>query len=327
MDDASQTPAPQKDAGRIRRLEGRSLQIAMWGNLFMAMAGIIAAILSNSIAIMTDGLFSLIGFTAAILGRRISQNVETGPDRLRPMGYAADEALFATFRALSLLGLVFFAVASACMSIYKYLSGGTPPQLVFAPLLVYFALIGITCFLLWALHHRTWSRTGKSSDILRLEAKASMFDGIITAAAAVGLGAVYIFRDGFLAPIAPIGDSIVVLVLCLFVVGQYRRDLMAGMGELAGVTASPATLAIARRAIRPAIAEHGGTLVDLSVVKLGRSHLVTAYYDPRQPVTASKVDEINLRMIADLRAELSGADVLLILSEHPRRWPDEISPF
>lgn len=320
-------PAPTMDAARIRKLEGRSLQVAMWGNLFMAVAGIVAAILSNSIAIMTDGLFSLIGFTAAFLGRRISQNVEAGPDRLRPMGYAADEALFATFRALSLLGLVFFAVASASMSIYKYLSGGTPPQLVFAPLLIYFVLIGITCLLLWALHHWTWSRTGKTSDILRLEAKASMFDGIITAAAAIGLGTVYIFRVGFLAPIAPIGDSIVVLVLCLVVVGQYRRDLMAGMSELAGVTASPATLATARRAIRPAVAEHGGTLTDLSVIKLGRSHLVTAYYDPGKPIAASNVDEINLHMIADIRAELPGADVLLIISEHPRRWPDDISPF
>ncbi|MEP3333471.1 cation transporter [Sedimentitalea sp.] len=327
MADTPPAPSPPMDAARILKLEGRSLQIAMWGNLFMAVAGIVAAILSNSIAIMTDGLFSLIGFTAAFLGRRISQKVEAGPDRVRPMGYAADEALFTTFRALSLLGLVFFAVATACMSIYKYLSGGTPPQLVFAPLLIYFVLIGATCFLLWALHHWTWSRTGKTSDILRLEANASMFDGIITAAAAIGLGAVYVYRDGFLAPIAPIGDSIVVLILCLFVVGQYRRDLMAGLGELAGVTASPATLATARRAIRPAIAEHGGTLTDLSVTKLGRSHLVTVYFDPGQPVTASKVDEINLRMIKDVRTDLPGADVLLVITEHPRRWPDEISPF
>ncbi len=319
-------PVPM-EAAQIRKLEGRSLQVAMWGNLFMALAGIAAAVLSNSIAILTDGLFSLIGFTAAFLGRRISQNVEAGPDRLRPMGYAADEALFTTFRALSLLGLVIFAVATASMNIYKYLSGGTPPELVYAPLLIYFAVIGATCFLLWALHHHTWSHTGKSSDILRLEAKASMFDGVITAAAAAGLGAVYVFRDGLLAPIAPIGDSIVVLVLCLVVVGQYRSDLMTGMGELVGVTASPATLATARRAIRPAISEYGGTLTDLSVVKQGRSHLVTAYYDPGRPVSAARIDEINLRMIADVRTDLPGADVLLIISEHPRRWPDDISPF
>ncbi|WP_424986157.1 cation transporter [Microbulbifer sp. S227A] len=311
----------------MKRIESRALVIGMWGNLFMAAAGIAAAILSNSIAVMTDGLFSLIGFTAAFLGRRISQKVEAGPDRLRPMGYAADEALFTTFRALSLLGLVLFAVATASMNIYDYLSGGTPPQLVYAPLLIYFAVIGVTCFLLWALHRHTWSRTGKSSDILRLEAKASMFDGIITAAAAAGLGAVYVFRDGFLGPIAPIGDSIVVLLLCLFVVGQYRRDLMAGMGELAGVTASPATLATARRAIRPAIAEYGGTLTDLSVIKQGRSHFVTAYYDPGTAITAARIDDINLRMIADMRADLPGADVLLIISEHPRRWPDDINPF
>lgn len=315
------------DAQRISQLEGRALVIAIWGNLFMAVAGITAAILSNSTAIMTDGLFSLIGFTAAILGRRISRNVEAGPDRLRPMGYAADEALFSTFRSLSLLGLVLFAIANACMNIYKYLTGGSVPSLNFEPLLIYFVLIIATCFLLWAVHSRTWARTGKTSDILRLEAKASMFDGIVTVAAAIGLGSVYLFRDGFLAPIAPIGDSLVVLILCLFVVGQYRRDLLAGMGELVGVTASPATLATARRAIRPAVAKHGGTLTDLSVIKLGRSHLVTAYYNPRKPVTAAEIDEINLQMIADMRAALPSSDVVLLISEYPRRWPDDITPY
>lgn len=267
----------------MKHIESRALVIGMCGNLFMAAAGITAAVLSNSMAILTDGLFSLIGFTAAFLGRRISRTVTLGPDRLRPFGYAADEALFATFRSLSLLGLVFFAVATASMNIYDYLTGGPVPHLVFEPMVIYFSVIGLTCFLLWATHYLTWRRSGRTSDILRLEAKAAMFDGIITAAAAIGLGAVHLYRDGFLAPIAPIGDSIVVLVLCLFAVGQYRRDLVAGMGELAGVTATPATLATARRAIRTAVAQDGGTLNDLSVIKQGRSHLVTVYYNPGRP--------------------------------------------
>nr|WP_295809336.1 cation transporter [uncultured Nitratireductor sp.] len=299
----------------------------MWGNLFMSVAGILAAILSNSTAIMLDGLFSLIGFAAAFLGRRISRTVDAGPDRLRPLGYAADEALFSTFRALSLLGLVSFAVASAGMSIYNYIRGAATPSLNFGPLFIYFAVIGVFCFLLWAIHRYTWSRTGKVSDILKLEAKAAVFDGIITLAAGVGLGAVYLFRDGFLAPIAPIGDSIVVLILCLTVIGQYLRDVRSGMGELVGITASPDSIATARRAVRPTLREDGGILTDLSVTKLGRTHLVIVYYDPMRPVTAKIIDTLNLRMIRDLRAALPGADVLLMVSEYPRRWPDEVNPY
>jgi predicted Co/Zn/Cd cation transporter (cation efflux family) len=308
-------------------LEARSLAISMWGNLFMGVAGIVAAVLSNSTAILMDGLFSVIGFIAAWLGRRILRTVDAAPDKLRPMGYAADEAIFSTFRALSLLGLVLFAVATSGLSIFNHLRGLPPTVLNFGPLFVYFAVVGLTSFLLWAVHRYTWARTGKVSEILRLEAKAALFDAIITAAAGVGLALVFLYRDGFLAPVAPIGDSLVVLILCLAVIGQYRRDLLAGLGELAGVTADPKTVSTARRALRPCLAEDGGTLVDISVMKVGRNYLVTVYYDPERAVHAKEVDALNLCMIRDVREALPGADVLLMISEYPRQWPPELSPF
>ena len=315
------------DPNTVKRLESRSLVVAMWGNLFMGAAGILAGILSNSNAIMMDGLFSLIGFAAALLGRRISRRVDAGPDRFRPLGYAADEAIFTTFRSLSLLGLVLFAVAAAVKNIYNYSIGATPDPLHFGPMIIYFAVIGLTCLLLWGGHRYSWQRTGKVSEILRLEAKAAVFDGLITAAAGVGLGAIYLLQDGPLAPIAPIGDSIIVLLLCLTVIGQYFRDFRSGLGELAGVTASPEHIAAARRALRPAVADDGGSMQDMSVMKLGRSFLVTVYYDPGRMVLAADIDRLNLRMIRDVREALKGADVLLIVTEYPRRWPDELAPY
>lgn len=315
------------DRGTTARAEGRSLAIAMWGNLFMAAAGIGAGLVSNSSAILLDGLFSVIGFCSALLGRRISRRAEAGPDHARPFGYAADEAIFATFRALSLLGLILFAVANALRNIYGHAAGQAPVPLQFGPMILYFAVIGITCALLWSVHYLTWRRTGRRSAILRLESRAALFDGIITGAAGLGLGAIYLFRDGPLAPVAPVGDSVVVLLLCLAAIGAYAREFRGGLAELAGVSARPAHVAAARRALRPAMAEDGGALRDLSVMKLGRSFLITVYYDPGRPVTAAEVDTLNLRMIRDARAALDGADVLLLVTAHPRRWPEAISPF
>lgn len=315
------------DPGEAKRLEARSLGVAMWANLFMALAGIAAALLSNSNAIMMDGLFSLIGFGSALLARRIARRVDAGPDKLRPFGYAADEAIFSTFRALSLLGLVLFAGANAFQNIFNYLRGMMPEPLNFGPLIIYFVGIGLTCAMLWGFHYTTWRRTGKSSAILRLEAKAALFDGLITGAAGIGMAAIYLFRDGPLAPIAPIGDSLIVLLLCLVAVGTYIREFRGGLGELAGASAIPADIATARRAIRAAATEDKGIIKDVSVTKLGRSFVVMVYYDPGRPVTAAEMDSLNLRMLHDARRALPGADVMLVVTEYPRRWPDALIAF
>lgn len=309
-----------------RRLENRSLALSMWGNVFMGLAGLVAGMLANSNAIMLDGLFSLIGFGAALLGRRVSRRIADGPDRLRPTGYAADEAIFSTFRALSLLGVVLFAASVAVKNIYNHAIGIPPPPLHFEPMMVYFGVIGATCFLLWAAHRHAWRRTGRRSEILKLEGKAALFDGIITAAAGIGMGAIFLLQDSVLAPVVPIGDSIILLLLCVAATGTYMQDFRAGLAELAGVTASPDSFAAARRAIRPALAGDGGKLTDMSVQKTGRTYLVTVYYDPRRAITAAEVDRLNLRLIADVRQVLPGADVFVLVTEYARRWPDDLNP-
>lgn len=301
-----------------QRLEGRALGIGMAGNLFMAVAGIVAAYLSNSQAVLMDGLFSLIGFTAALLGKRVARNTQRKADKFRPFGYAGDEAIFKTFRALSLLGLVIFAITSATFNIVGYLNGEPQRELVFAPMLVYFAVIGLTCLILWAFHRRAWVKSGRQSEVLQLEQKAAAFDALITGSAAVGLLGIHALSDGILAPIAPIGDSIIVLILCLSVTVQYFRDFMTGLGELAGVTASPKFIASARRAMRETLGQDGGTLVDLSVSKLGRFFTVVVYYNPQRPTSAAHIDDLTRQLQSDLGPLFPQSEVFVVVSEHGR---------
>ncbi|NDW44176.1 cation transporter [Ruegeria sp. PrR005] len=302
-------------------LESRALRAGMAGNLFMGAAGVLAAYLSNSQAILVDGLFSLVGFFAALIGTRVSRNAQRQPDKYRPFGYAGDEALFSTFRAMSLLGLVLFAMVSAAMNIVSYANGAPPTELLFAPMAVYFLVVGSTSFGLWFSHQRAWRRTRKTSEILRLEGTAAAFDGIITLAAAVGLFAVHYFRDGVLAPIAPVGDSLIVLALCSTVIVQYYKDFTVGLGELAGVTARPQAVAKVRRAIRQTIKLHNGLLVDLSVSKLGRLHTVVAYLDPQGTTTAEQIDKLTHELQRDIEREFVHVEVHVVVSKHGRVLP------
>jgi divalent metal cation (Fe/Co/Zn/Cd) transporter len=206
------------------------------------------------------------------------------------------------------------------------MNGAPIAVLNYEPMLIYFLVISVTCFALWLVHKRTWAKTGKMSDILKLESKAAFIDGGLTIGTAMGLGVIYFYGDGVLAPIAPIGDSIVVFVLCLLAVGQVWRDLGAGMGELLGVTAKPDVYAKVRRALRPSTANLPGTILDVSVVKLGRTHIVSVYYNPQKPITPEEVDRLNLEMLADVGAVLPGADVLVCISQYGRSWPVGMVP-
>lgn len=302
----------------ISRREKRSMIVAMIGSIFMAAAGVGAGLLGNSTAVMVDGLFSTIGFVFALLGLRISQRLNNQPDKMRPMGYAAEESLYTTFRALTILGLIIFAAGSASISIFGYFVYGKISGLIFGPIFVYFIVIGIVCSLLWGFHYRNWVLSGRRSDILRLEAKAVAFDGILTITVAVGFIGVYFFRDGFISPIVPIADSLIVLVLCFVVIGHFWKDFKAGMGELAGATAQPREVAIARRAARQVLKEAAGQLKDFTVMKMGRSYLVAVYYDPMRHISASEVDTFQDKLTEAIQHDLKGAEVFVLITKRSR---------
>ena len=54
------------------RFEQRSLTTGMWANLLMGVAGIVAAQLSNSDALLVDGLYSAVNFVSAIIAGRVA---------------------------------------------------------------------------------------------------------------------------------------------------------------------------------------------------------------------------------------------------------------
>ncbi|MGI9520332.1 MAG: cation transporter [Hyphomicrobiaceae bacterium] len=302
----------------VLKQEQAALAVSKWGNLLMGAAGVLAAWLSNSQAILVDGLFSLIGFVAAILGARVASQAMRGPDRQRPLGYAIDESLFVTFRALSLLGLVAFAFCSAVLNISTFAAGGAIAELRYGPIIVYFIFICTVCAVL-ALNHRVaWVRTGKQSDVLRLEMRAAILDGIITVAAGIGLSIMPFLKGSPLGWLSPIGDSVVVIALCLLVVGRYYRDFVTGLGELAGVSARPELVACARRSIRPIIAEAGGRLIDFSVLKVGRRLEAQIYYDPGRAITAHEVDVLTKRIDDALAESIARAGAVVIISRHGR---------
>jgi len=290
--------------GAAEVAERRALWVSVIGNLGMGLAGMATFILSNSQAILVDGLLALIGSAAALVALRVSLNVLRKPDRARPFGYGADESIFTTFRALTMLGLVLFASVNAIGEIVGHLSGETPTELYHRPIVVYVVLMLVCVTILWVFHYTAWRQSERTSDILKLEANATLFDGVITVATGAGLLLIWYFEDGILAPIAPIGDSLVVLVLCFIAVFVYLSDFRQGLAELAGVSAAERRQDIARQVITQALTEKEGLLLELAMTKNGRSFSVVAFVDPQRSISGQEVnkwtDDISVRLVQAL---------------------------
>lgn len=301
-----------------QQTESSALRVGMIGNLTMGFAGVLASVLSNSQALLVDGLFSLVGFFSAIVAIRVGRQAMAGPDDERPFGYAADEAAFTTFRSLSLLGLVAFAFVNAVTKIASYIGGTTPTPVKLEVVGVYTVVICLICAVLWFNHNRSWKKTGKSSDILKLEARAAAFDGAITACAGIGFAIVFLLQGGPLAFIAPIGDSIIVIGLCLVASGTYWSDFTSSLGELVGVSANKDIVQKVRSIAEKTLSDRDIKLVDVAVLKAGRTFSAAVFVNPKPPLGGAEIDTLSDALQSALSAEFARAEVLVVVSEEGR---------
>jgi predicted Co/Zn/Cd cation transporter (cation efflux family) len=299
-------------------IETRSLNIGKWANLFMGVAGVLAAWLSRSDALLVDGLYSAVNFFSAIVAARVGLSIQRRPDKLRPFGYESDEALYVTFRSMVLVGIMVFALMTSGEKIFVYATGGTVPSLVFGPIVIYFGLMIVICTALAVLHHRSWVKTGKRSEMLRTERTAAIADGVISAGAGIGLMCVPLLAGTALEVIIPIADAIIVIILVLCIAGQPIRNFLGALGEISGQGADESTTAELQDLLKEAGASLKFETVDLAVSKLGRWHTVVGYIHPKKAMAASDVDALNADFQVLCESKLGECRTEIVLTQTPR---------
>ena len=294
------------------------MRITGWANLGMGLAGAVGALASNSQALMIDGLFSLIGYISAVYAMRISRTTQLGPDRQRPFGHASDEVLYATFRSLALIGLVVFGVVQSILGISDYILTGDVEEIQLFPVAVYTVIVVLCSFYLAEVHRRAWVKTGRTSDMLHLEMEASVYDGVLTLVAGIGLLSTPFVARTFLAPLAPVMDSIIVLLLCGFAVFGYLRAFQRSIAQLAGKSAERDIEEAVARIVRPILEAGGGEMVDLALVKIGRKLDAVVYFRPEYEVSPGAVDVLRDRITEAVASSIGAIQVLVVVSNHGR---------
>jgi predicted Co/Zn/Cd cation transporter (cation efflux family) len=283
--DASGTPA-----GDHALSEQRSLALGLWVSLAIAVLGLLTYGLSGSEAVLLDGLYAGVMALTSLVAARVGANVVRPPDRGWPFGYEGQEAVYVLLRSLLLLGILSFAGLNAARDLLAWWQGDTPEAIASGPVGWYGLLGGLSCgALAWA-QHRSWVAGGRCSELLRTESRAALLDTAITGGTGAVLMAAPLLSSTPLAPLVPVADALLVLVLALVVAGEPLHRFRLALRETAGAACEPELIQNTRCGVQTLVEAATAQLLDLSVVKLGRISYVVAYVNPARAVEASWLD-------------------------------------
>lgn len=188
------------------KLERRALIVSVIGTLIMAGLGIGFSILTQSNAILLDGIFSLIGFAAGLVALRVSSLVQQPDDAHYQFGYGGFEPLFNLLKGV-IIG--FIAIYAITDSINSILSGGRHIQAGTA--LIYAVLVGIACFVV-AIYLRAMAKKTQSP-LVELDAKNWIIDGLLTVAVLIAFTATIFIEKSDYAWMAVYADPTIVAIL------------------------------------------------------------------------------------------------------------------
>ena len=286
--------------------ETRALNLGTAGNAFGAIAALFFYLRSGSDALLLDGLYTAVMAGASVIAGRVNRAAMQPRSRAYPFGASGQEPLYVLFRTLVLLGIIAFAVTSALGKVLAYLQGAPIHPVELGGLGWYFGAMVLLNLWLWQVFQGSWHKGGRSSEMLRGMAVSARVDALISAGTGIGLLGAPLLLNTALAPLVPITDSLLVLVLGVALLPEPIGIVMAAVAEAAGSSSSVGEerLAQCRTAIEPSFSTRGCRLIELAMLKLGRTYTVVAYVEPAAPIAAIEVDTLRMLLEQNVQATL-----------------------
>lgn len=192
------------------RIERRALKLTLWGNAAIAFLGLAFALRTQSEAIFLDGLFSAIHLAISLLSLYISRLIQQPGDDDYPFGYAMFEPFLNMGKGLAITVVALFALFTAIKALME---GG---RLIEADIALWYALLASAGCLVMALLQRRFADQSQSQ-ILELDYKNWLIDGVISGAVAIAFALILILKNTTWEWFIPYADPALVLLLVLFV--------------------------------------------------------------------------------------------------------------
>lgn len=218
----------------VDQIEKRALRVTIVANLLMAIAGWITFGLTNSQAILLDGNFSFILAIATLIAINISKNKHK-KTKTFPFGSYVFEAAFVLSKGLLILGIISMAFFQNAVKIFEYFQGEIIEPVVLIPIYYYTFFILILTLILLLFFKNQNRKINNKSGILLVEATSVKIDGVLTlATGAAFLLMSFINMGSSLEFLLYIGDSIIVILIAVIMVGEPLKIIKSSFIEMGG---------------------------------------------------------------------------------------------
>jgi divalent metal cation (Fe/Co/Zn/Cd) transporter len=300
----------------VAKIERNSISVGIVANIVMALSGWFAFYLTGSEALLLDGNMSFILFLTSIIALKISSIKARRTDTF-PFGLYVTEALYSMMKGLLLLGVVISAVTSNGSKIIRYLEGDSLTMIKTGPIVYYAIAMVSICWGLSAFYYFQNRKAQFGSSMLKVDQKASLIDGVLSASTGVILVLIgYVSVGSKWDFLLYIGDALLVVVLALCMLGQPISIIKQSFVELAGgrLQDKPLYTKI-ESAVRGQMAAAKLEYTLLNVSKTGSSYLVllSLPIDIIRQKPESLIVQAKQNMHSELTKVLNNVDVEWII--------------
>jgi cation diffusion facilitator family transporter len=265
---APYTPARRERLSMSRKEricnERRTLRYSLYGVLFFVVLALGFALLTDSGAILFDGIYSLIAFCMALLTLKVAKLAERPDDEQFHFGYTSLEPTLNLFKALIVIVSCVYAAVEAAQ---RLLAGGSPADYRLAVVYGVAATIG-SLTVAWLMYR---SSREYRSDLVRVEAKTWLIDGLFSCFVLGGFLVAWWLDNSAWPQYAPMVDPLILVGLVFAALPVPVKILLDSFREVISMAPPEAVVEEIEERLKDSLKHFATRQVELRVNKRGRN--------------------------------------------------------
>jgi len=250
--------------------EKKGIKLVMLGDILMAALGLTLYYLTNSQAILMDGIYPFIDLVAALLTLRVVSLMAMQANQSQPFGYAIFEPVLNFIKGILILLLILFALYAAIEAI---LNGG---RLIEADIAVFYSIVASA--LGFALSYVLYRMNKKAqSSLIDVDLKGWLIGAILSVAVGISFAVEIWMHSVGLTVWAMYTDPIVILVLIMLMLPMPIQILRDNGLQIIGRSGSSEMANTIEKHINKSIEHIDYEDMKLRYLKIGRMVYVQVY--------------------------------------------------